>query len=93
MNDTLKVLDMAVSGVCFMWSGFTSYRLLTENKTNGLTMALTALFSMIGLACGWSMYVVWKVRERYDVIVPHLFGMVGLSVIMTWLNEEWESHE
>jgi len=93
MNDSIKILDMIVSSVCLIWSALTNRRLLMENRTNGLTMALTALFSTIGLACAWSIWTIWRIKPRYEVIVPHLFGMVGLAVIFEWLNTEWGSHE
>jgi hypothetical protein len=94
MHNTTKILDVIISTICLAWSAVTAWRLLRGNKANGLTMALAALFTTIGLACAWSVWFIWRIKTRYELlIVPHIFGMISLAIVLEWLNSEWEKNE
>lgn len=84
-DDSIKIIDIIVSGIVFIWSVVIGWRSVRLSQ-NGLTGAFAGLFAIIGLICAWSIVIIAIVRTRFWVVATHLVIMIMLVIDLEWLH-------
>lgn len=85
-DDSIKILDIIVSAIVFIWSVAIGWRSIRLSQ-NGLTGAFVGLFFIISVACIWSIAIISTVRTKFWVIATHLVGMIMLVIDLEWLHQ------